>query len=735
MNRNDINSPKIKFHNPMNQKLVLNRIKKEYEEIKKNPLEGIGIEQIELHCFVINMRLLTGPYEGYCLQLLLIISQNYPTEAPKILIFPNQAFSHQYHMSIYDDERVDENNLKFKKICAELPDNHLLGWKHSYSLSSFLVQIQNFLSDPHMDNEHLPNENLIKQLFNSMNNYEIRFEVKDGEEIIHTWKNPYPQMYFKSKEKNEEASSYKDNVDIEEKRLQRLKEDLTCSISKVNYKDDPNLLFGYPIKFSRFPIHELEPELVSYDGFQTLNSQVDDELYWLPIYINKDHYEKNKHILLKTIAKLSEKDEFNPEQIFQLFPQLLVSFSYKSLSSNVIKCFFHIILLFKKLCKEYQVDYFNYLNKIYKNQFENKPSKDKLFIADIEPPTPSAFDGADKNNTTIRKLRNSLLEDLIIKKCKPHFSSKYFLKPYLLSDKKTLFYFEKLEKEPNYDMINLAKFNEDIHYKNIYNEIINIISTDKSYLERNSLGKEMVKEIVETRIKQSFKRLFLECSQEGKDKLKEIISKHLLFQDYFKPIWTKYDILFDILFHTNNIDKLLRELNDSPKKKEFIENFFSYGDFGKEILISTVLAQKKFEEIGFMEQLEKDYGVYLDVENFIKEVKQKQSEIKTIKALLDFLGADFIKNEKDKTDKYKDDLELIIDMYKKALEKRHIKNENDSMISSLDEIVTNYRIRKKEREDNYRNRKNKNNNFIDKTRSQSRSRSRSRSREQSLNSQ
>ena len=63
------------------------RINKDMKEITNNPLEGIGIAPIDdsLMRYVINMRLMAGPYEGYCVQLLLIFSDNYPTKPPKIL--------------------------------------------------------------------------------------------------------------------------------------------------------------------------------------------------------------------------------------------------------------------------------------------------------------------------------------------------------------------------------------------------------------------------------------------------------------------------------------------------------------------------------------------------------------------------------------------------------------------------------------------------------------------------
>ena len=56
------------------QALAIKRINKDLKEINNNPLEGIGIVSLnnDPMRYVINMRLMTGPYEGYCVQLLLI---------------------------------------------------------------------------------------------------------------------------------------------------------------------------------------------------------------------------------------------------------------------------------------------------------------------------------------------------------------------------------------------------------------------------------------------------------------------------------------------------------------------------------------------------------------------------------------------------------------------------------------------------------------------------------------
>jgi hypothetical protein len=215
-------------------------------------------------------------------------------------------------------------------------------------------------------------------------------------------------------------------------------------------------------------------------------------------------------------------------------------------------------------------------------------------------------------------------------------------------------------------MNNLQKFNDDLHAKNIYKNIIEIIQNDKGYLDGVFIGKDSAKKQVEILIKQSFKGLFTRCSKEGKEKIREIILKNLYFPDYFGVgVNMKNEELYDNF----QVHELLKNLSES-KKNEVIKTAFE-SQKGNYLLLITFFAQKKIEEKGFLEQLEKNYGVYLDVDNFIKEMNQKISEIKTYKALFEYIEADFIKEEKYKD---KDDIDLIIDSYIKAREKNYIVN-------------------------------------------------------------
>ena len=710
------------------------RINKDMKEIINNPLEGIGIAPIDdsLMRYVINMRLMAGPYEGYCVQLLLIFSDNYPTKPPKILIYPNQAIGGNYHHHIFIGGGYfgNEDYSRYKKFCFDLLDNDFMptneaktGWNPSYSISSLLLQVQNFIADPDMGG-HVPSKQLIQNLFDSMNTYTNTFNIKDenGKTIqkIHTWKNPYPEMYFKQKEKEKEKEDdIKEND--EDNNLEQIKENLTCFMLKVNYIDDPEILLGYPIVRNQINIgrkNRLElypiPELLTYDGFEAQKSlqqqmvqqyfgninqfkSANNEYYnsWLPIYINKEHYEKNKERILNSIAEISSNTEFKAEQILQVFPIILnsmiigMSKGKTSLSSSFIKCYFHYILLFKKMCQEYEIEYSIYLNDIFSKIKENKYIVNKNIIPDIGNFfMVLLFNRPDINKDTFNKIYNSLFEDFIIRQMFWMFhsdESKEDMKNLILRNKNNRLYLEEFEKNKDFKMNRLDEFNQDIKDKNIYKEIIDIISTDKGYLEHIFLGKEKARELAEKRISQSFKRLFQECSREGKDKLKDIILKNLYFPDYFQQVLQKNIELYDNF----KVNKLLKDLSGNVKE-EFLSKAFE-SQKGNKLLFITFFAQKKIEEEGFLDNLEKNYGVYLDVDNFIQEMNQKSSEIKSFQALMEYVGADFIKDEKG-NNKYKDDLELIIDMYGKALQKKYFGNTRDypkSLGSSFSSRINN----------------------------------------------
>ena len=217
--------------------IALKRIANDMKEITKSPLEGIGIASIDNDPlkFVINMELLCGPYKGYKVQLLMTMSENYPINPPKILIYPNQEIGNHYHHHIFGTNYA---NAYYYRFCIDFLENEFgmdtneeySGWNPAYTISSILIQVQNFISDPDMP--HIPDKTKIDKLMKSMDTYQRPFY--DGQkQVIHTWKNPFPKMYYSTK---------KEEMEVEEDVIMEDKNEIKEEKKEGNDKGKPDLL-------------------------------------------------------------------------------------------------------------------------------------------------------------------------------------------------------------------------------------------------------------------------------------------------------------------------------------------------------------------------------------------------------------------------------------------------------------------------------------------------------------
>ena len=186
------------------------------------------------------------------------------------------------------------------------------------------------------------------------------------------------------------------NDEIIEQENEQIKENLTCSELKVNYLDDPNILLGYRVIQYKIPNkkHKIElypiPELISYDGYISQLKKFENEEeqdnklvyyynkkfesddnqfynYWVPIYVDENHYENNNNEILSVLNAIKYGSHkynnycLNPDNIFELLPIIInriILGIIKTKSANISKLFikslYHYILLMKKLCIEYE---------------------------------------------------------------------------------------------------------------------------------------------------------------------------------------------------------------------------------------------------------------------------------------------------------------------------------------------------------------------------------------------
>ena len=513
----------------------------------------------------------------------------------------------------------------------------------------------------------------------------------------------------------------------EDETMELIKENLTCSVLKRNYIDDPSVILGYPIvrSSSKFNPNKIElypiPEMLSYEGFlsEIDNQQEKLDLYfetnfrssgneayncWMPVYINKAHYEKNKsHILnsfsiIKFGAEGKKEYDFKPDQIFEILPivlnkMIIGMFNGKAqISSAFIKSYFQYVLLFKKLCDDFEDENLAFMNKQLALIHDNEYKIDKKIIPDIGNFLMILFFcNKDTHEEQMKKMWDCLFEEVIIRSMFWGFHSdenKEKMKKLVLKTRNNNTCMRRFENEPNFKMRYLDKFIADLNNLKLFDQIVDIISKDEKFLESVVVGKENIKQQIINSMSQNFKKLFCGCGEDGRNQIKKIISENLDFSDYFIVVDSRYDNF--------QVSDILKDEN-IKNKEEIVETLFN-SQRGNKLLIITFFAQKKVEEKGFLEELEKNYGIYLEVDDFIEEMQKKLEEIKTFKQLLEYVESDY---GKDKTD-----IEIIIEAYDKAKEKNYISRANIQNIQRNNNIINNDLFRRNNQ--NERNRNNRN---------------------------
>ena len=711
--------------------VAIRRINKDMKEIVKSPIEGIGIISIDNDPmkYAVNLRLMQGPYESYCLQLLLTFTDNYPTKPPKILIFPNQGISGEYHHHIFNDSKG------FKKFCFDLLDNDFMsisdehsGWNPSYSISSLLLQVQNFIADPDLPKDHLPTKEKIYELMDSMKNYKQVFKIKNEDketEIVHTWKNPYPKMYFKKfdkpdNNKNEEIDEKNKNKENETK-MQIIKENLTCFMLKFNYIEDPDILLGYPIiqrkglgknKIELYPI----PEMLTYEGFMSQIGKQDSKLdyyfstnfksanneyynYWVPIYIDKNHYLKNRTAILNSFSIIKygprgiKEYDFKSEQIFEILPIILNKMiigmfnGQSAISSAFIRCYFHYVLLFKKLTEEFEYEYISYLNHKLNLIYKSKYNVKKSIIPDIGDFLVLLL-FCDRNiyNEKMKRMWYELYEEFLVRQIYWIFcddKNKTRIIENMLKDKviKNSEYKTKLiEEEAKKDCLKMGFSNFKGDNKVFVDVLIKEGMFDRiAFYFYGIFDIKYSKEKVLNDMSNNFKKLFNKSTRDKKSEIYfNLIHKNKVFYEFFevdtdgKKLYEKKlaekekELVSKLIKNKLNL-YLKKTVNELLKDKEFLK--YVYGSQrGNNLLLITFFAQKKIEEKGFINELEKNYGIYIEVDNFIKEMRQKLNEVQSYGKLFEYIGSEFGKN--------KTDQELIKKAFEKAKLKGYIRDDN-----------------------------------------------------------
>ena len=687
--------------------IAIKRISNDIRELQKCPLQGIGMASIDNNPmeYVINMELMMGPYQGYKLQLKMTLPEEYPIKPPKVLIYPGQGIDSQYHHHIYSDYNG------YKRFCINFLDNEFgmdineerTGWNPAYTISTILLQVQNFISDP--DLHRIPTKGEAQRLMSTMDNYSRTFTNDEGKQVVHSWVNPYPKMYYMSTtmevDENEQNQQKKEN----ERKMEIIKENLTCYMLRDNCIDNPEILLGYPIiqsksaygsnKIELYPI----PELLSYEAYkiQTEKNQNDknaligayynqqvkaanNEYYnnWLPIYVDENHFCKNKETILNSLKAIKNESEFKPEQIFDILPIILNKmiigmFNGKSvISSACITCYFHYILLFKRLCQEYKEEYETYVNKKVNLISMNDYEVTKKIVPDIGDFFMLTFlSNKDMTTPEMKKMKKVLIEEFVTREMYWIFHGPecgYTMREKLANSSLKLgneVYLDMFHTDPNLKMRYLDIFNKKLHRLDIYREIINLIANDNNFLYNYYNDWKYAKRMAEERITRSFKGLYNEVSDWTRNRIKEKIRDKMNFGEFFEEDEKQ---MKRQACDEYRVEEILKG-NENMQDTKLILEYAYQSQRGNQLLVITFYALKKIQENGFMEQLEKTYGIYLGVDEFVKELKQKLQEINNYQKLHEFVGVEL--------DQEKTELDVVVEAYERAKRKKYIRDPNE----------------------------------------------------------
>ena len=692
---------------------ALKRIANDMKELAKFPLEGIGMASIDNDPmkFVVNIELMTGPYEGYKVQLLMTMSDEYPIKPPKMLIFPGQLIGKGgFHHHIF------QGSEGYMRFCINLLDNDYLdtneqhtGWNPAYTISSILLQVQNFIGDPDM--HQLPSKSSIQRLMKSMDSYKRTFILRDEEgekKVVHTWKDPYPKMYSMKNQMEEEENEVKEKKDKLERKQETIKENLTCYLLRDNYIENQEVLLGYPIinsksaygkdKIELYPI----PQLLTYEAYkmqiseaQPFQNQLIDSYYntqhqvkaanneyynnWLPIYVNENHYSKNRELILNSLKAIKNESQFKPEQVFDILPiilnkMIIGAFNGKSvISSSFIMCYFQYVLLFKRLCQDYKAEYETYVNRKISLITMNDYEVNKKIVPDIGDFLMLIYlSNKDMSTPEMKKMKKVLIEEFLIRQmywmfhgpeCKEIMKSKVVNSSLTVNDEA---YLEKFQKDPNFKMRYLDIFVKELHKQDIYHQMIDIITNDNDYLWNYHKNRAYAKRMAEEGITRSFKKLYNQCSQWSKNRMNELIREKMHFSMFFE---VDEKMLKDQLYEGYQVNEILKGGNESTDSSDILRYAYE-SQKGNQLLLITFSVLKKLEEKGFMEELAKNYGIYLGVDAFLEEIKQKLKEVKSFKSLYEFIGTELGQE--------KTEMDLIVESYEKAKKRRYIRDPNEN---------------------------------------------------------
>lgn len=494
------------------------------------------------------------------------------------------------------------------------------------------------------------------------------------------------------------------------KKVQLIKENLQClNNPKINYINNPNESFGYLIiqknennenNKDKMEIYII-PELLTYLGYKSqiekkelkldyyvnIKSTLNNEYkkYWLPVYINEEHYIKNKELILNVFKEIKgDKDEtFKSQLIFEIIPLILKKIfigmlnNKKEIVTLFTKCYFKMILLFKKLIDEYDEDLIKYLNNKLNLIYKNDYNVEKTIIPNIENfIILLQFSNRNIYNKKMRDIWYTIYEEYLVRQIYWIFNNKGEIKEILekikldnqfIKSKKVLYIKDEILKESIKTGNCLIKINDNKSFINnlikdeIYEKILN-------YFLPGIYDKKYLKAETDKKLKGDFQNMFNNCTESIKKKVVlTLINNDNKYYEYFK-LTNKGLQIYEELFLYNPIilDNKVSKLLYDEKYKEFLEILETAYKTQRvnNLLVLLFFTQKKINEKGFLERLKNNYGVNLEINDFIKEMKEKVLEINSYGKMYEYIGSEYGIGISD--------IELIQNAYETAKWKKYV---------------------------------------------------------------
>ena len=228
---------------------------------------------------------------------------------------------------------------------------------------------------------------------------------------------------------------------------------------------------------------------------------------------------------------------------------------------------------------------------------------------------------------------------------------------------------DDLSKDENINKLyneNKKQNNLKISVKTFIKNELELENNFKEFIDKSSedLNKKITNLIVKKR------GLFFLLSDNNNNKKKSTKKKEIYDNKPIPYNSKDYDNL--------KVDNLLSKMR--TKNSKDVLKYAYTSQRGNQLLLITFMTKKKMDEKNFIDELKKNYGVFLEVESFIKDMKKKLNEIKSYKSLYEYINCNILND--------KSEMEYFIESYKKAKDKSYIKehkynssynNENDSL--------------------------------------------------------